>query len=81
VRSCSIITCEPKELIEPIHDRMPVILPQEMEAYWLDGSVSEPGDLERLLVPYPADLMYAYQVSQIANSVKNDSPELLERVV
>ena len=79
VRSCSIITCEPNELIEPIHDRMPVILPMEAEADWLDGRVREPEELQRLLAPYPASRMEAYQVSTLANSVKNDSPELIQR--
>ena len=58
---------------------MPVILPQEMEAYWLDGSVSEPTDLQRLLVPYPADRMDTYQVSHLAN--KDDVGILSQNVL
>ena len=79
VRSCSIITCRPNELIEPIHDRMPVILPVEAEADWLAGGVRDPEELQRLLAPYPADQMEEYEVSTLANSVKNDGREVIER--
>ena len=36
LHSCAIVTCEPNELIRPLHDRMPVVLMQELEARWLD---------------------------------------------
>ena len=36
VRSCAIITTGANELLSPIHDRMPVILPRELESLWLD---------------------------------------------
>jgi putative SOS response-associated peptidase YedK len=78
VRSCTIITCPPNELMAPIHDRMPVILPRQAEALWLDGSARDPSDLQALLAPYPAEMMEAYPVSDLVNSVKHDSPELIE---
>ena len=40
-RSCTILTCPPNELIEPIHDRMPVILPPEQYGAWLDRTVTD----------------------------------------
>jgi putative SOS response-associated peptidase YedK len=49
VHSCAIVTCPPGEVVAPIHDRMPVILPAEAEADWLDSEVGE-GDLRSLLV-------------------------------
>ena len=42
VRSCTIITTEPNELLLPIHNRMPVILPRELESFWLDDEVQDP---------------------------------------
>ena len=36
VTSCTIITTTPNEVMEPIHDRMPVVLSSEAEAQWLD---------------------------------------------
>jgi putative SOS response-associated peptidase YedK len=38
--SCSVITTEATELMQPIHDRMPVILPPDHYSNWLDKSTS-----------------------------------------
>ena len=77
VISCTIITTEANELVQPIHDRMPVILPREMEALWLDTDVQDAAALVSLLAPYPADAMETYEVSMLVNSALNDGRELL----
>jgi putative SOS response-associated peptidase YedK len=66
--------------MEPIHDRMPVILDAEAEALWLDPATEDPSRLTALLQPYPAEEMEAYPVSTIVNSAREDSPEMIERV-
>ena len=76
--TCTIITTVANELVRPIHDRMPVILPKDAEDFWLDSSVDDHRRLLDLLQPYPADEMAAYTVSKLVNSVKNDSPECIE---
>ncbi|MEK6285041.1 MAG: SOS response-associated peptidase [Acidobacteriota bacterium] len=76
--TCTIITAEPNDLVRPIHDRMPVILPSGVEGLWLDPEVEDPRRLLDLLQPYPADEMAAHTVSSLVNSVKNDSPECIE---
>lgn len=78
VNSCTIITTRPNELMEGIYDRMPVILSRNAEHVWLDQSIVDSGFLKSLLVPYPAELMVAYEVSAFVNSVKNNGPECLE---
>lgn len=76
--TCTIITAEPNDLLRPIHDRMPVILPRGVEDLWLDPEVEDPRRLLDLLQSYPADEMAAHTVSSLVNSVKNDSPECIE---
>lgn len=76
--TCTIITSEPNELVRPVHDRMPVILPKAAEDFWLDPAVKDHTRLLDLLRPYPAEEMDAYPVSNLVNSVKNDSPECIE---
>ena len=76
--TCTIITTEPNDLVRPIHDRMPVILPETVEDLWLDPTVTDHSRLLDLLQPYPANAMNAYPVSTLVNSVKNDSPECIE---
>ena len=76
VRSCTIITAEPNELLRPIHNRMPVILPKELESFWLDDGVQDPLSLGDILIPYPAEAMQAYEVSSLVNRPSNDGPEV-----
>ena len=78
--TCAIITTAANELLKPIHHRMPVILPRDMEGLWLDRSIEDPNRLQSVLTPYPDDAMEAYEVSTLVNSVANDGPELVARV-
>ncbi len=80
IPSCTIITTAASDLLRPIHDRMSAILPREMEAFWLDGSVEDPGALSSVLNSYPGDGMEAYEVSTLVNSAANDDPEVIARV-
>jgi putative SOS response-associated peptidase YedK len=75
IRSCTIVTIEPNELMAPIHNRMPVILPPDAYAQWIDSAVRTPESLQALIKPYPAEEMAAYPVSTLVNSPKNDRPE------
>ena len=75
--SCSIITCPPNELISEIHNRMPVILSQEAEKLWLNDEIDDPNVLSSILQPFPSDSMVAYPVSNLVNSIKNDSEECI----
>jgi putative SOS response-associated peptidase YedK len=77
VQSCTIITTKPNELLAPIHNRMPVIIPAGARALWLDRSIEESRQLLSLLDPYPAHDMLAYEVSRQVNSPKNNSSDLL----
>ena len=76
VRSCTIITTEPNELLRPIHNRMPVILPRELESFWLDDEVQDPFTLGDILIPYPPEAMDAYEVSSLVNRPSNEGPEV-----
>jgi len=73
----TILTTDPNELMEPIHNRMPVILEPKDYDRWLD-----PGDPARppvdLLRPYPAQRMKAWPVSSRVGNVRNNGPELLD---
>lgn len=75
--SCTIITTTPNDLLAPIHDRMPVILPRSAYKLWLDPEDRLPSALQALLAPYPAAEMTAFPVSQQVNSPANDRPECI----
>ena len=80
ISSCAIITTAANDLLAPIHDRMPVILPRELEELWLDRSVDDSGELGSVLTPYADERMEAYEVSTLVNSAANDGPEVIARI-
>ena len=79
ITSCAIITTAANELVAELHDRMPAILPLEVQDAWLDKRTS-PSELRGMLTPYPATRMSTYLVSRSVNSTDYDSRELLTRV-
>jgi putative SOS response-associated peptidase YedK len=80
IESCTILTTEANELLQTVHDRMPVILhPQDYEL-WLDEDVRKQGFREELLRPFPASEMVSYPVSTLVNSTRNHGAELIGEV-
>jgi putative SOS response-associated peptidase YedK len=81
IRSCTIVTTEPNELVSQFHHRMAVILHPEDYGTWLTpGEVPAPV-LKDLLRPYEADKMAYYEVSKMVNSPNNDTPDCIEPLV
>jgi putative SOS response-associated peptidase YedK len=74
VRSVTILTTEPNDLVEPIHDRMPVLLPPDEEAAWLERG---PEARRELCRPYPGEDLDAYPVSRTVNDSGNDDPRVI----
>ena len=75
IQSCSILTTAPNELLEDVHDRMPVILPRLHYKAWLTAPAWEAERLVDLLVPFDAGLMARYPVGSLVNRPENDGPE------
>jgi putative SOS response-associated peptidase YedK len=73
----TVITTDPNEVVQPMHDRMPVIIPAKDYDRWL-----QPGNPERppidLLRPFDADQMTAWRVDKAVGNVKNDRADLIE---
>lgn len=83
IRSFTVVTTAANEMMAPIHDRMPVMLPEEAWDRWLDPSRTEGSalaELKGLLVPSVAGWLEIYPVSTRVNSVRNDGPDLLEPI-
>ena len=72
LHSFTIITTTPNEVMEPLHDRMPVILSEEDETKWLDPEEHEPEHLLPLIKPCDANLIEAYPVSTEVNSSSHE---------
>lgn len=79
IRSCAIITTDANELVQPVHDRMPVALSESVWDTWLDRDNRDVDALAELLKPAPATEMEAWPVSLLVNKADNNGPELLDR--
>jgi putative SOS response-associated peptidase YedK len=77
IESCTILTTAANRLVEPLHDRMPVILSRDEYRTWLERHTTDPTSLKKMFQPYPADLMEKWEVSPSVNSVKNESADLV----
>ncbi len=80
LESCTIITTDANELVEDLHDRMPVILEPGDFDLWLNPDEHDPKRLDPLLRPAPADGLTAYPVSPLVNRPTSDTPECVERL-
>ncbi len=78
LRTCAILTTGANDLMRPVHDRMPVILPREEYEMWLDPELRDPAPLLPLLAPYPSEAMTVYPVSRAVNRPSNDGPACVE---
>jgi putative SOS response-associated peptidase YedK len=78
LESCTIITTDANAVMEPVHERMPVILSTKDCDTWLDPAAT---DLQHLLAPCPPDEIACYRVSKFVNSNKNEGAECMEPLV
>jgi len=77
IDSFNLITTSPNEVLQPIHDRMPVILAREDFQVWLDPKVEDTERLQALIKPAPPEPFEAYPVSRAVNSPRDDRADLI----
>ena len=78
--TCTLITTAANALVASIHERMPVILPREAYAAWLNPTLTDLRAVRALLRSLPAEQLCAWPVSRRVNSPANDDPALLNAV-
>lgn len=77
LRTVCVITTGPNAVMEPIHDRMPVIIPRENWQAWLSAPADE---ISQLIHPYQAGEMQAWPVSRRVSKTQDDDPGLIEPI-
>lgn len=78
--SCAVLTTDAIGPLTDVHDRMPLLLSHDAWARWLDPDATE---VDSFLVPPPDDLVAGLElrpVSTMVNNVRNNGPQLTERV-
>ncbi len=68
VESCAIVTTQANSLVAEIHNRMPVILPENKWNMWLNTNDYSSDAIKDLLVPFDAEKMQMHEVSTFVNS-------------
>ena len=81
IRSCTVITCEPNEIIGTLHDRMPVILEEKDWPKWLGEEEATETELKALLVPCKSNRLKMWPVHKRVGNVRNNGRELVEPVM
>ena len=76
LKSFTIITTPANGLLQPLHDRMPALLPPNRWAAWLGETEASDDDLKAMLKPYPGAAMAFWPVDRRIGNVRNDSPDL-----
>ena len=76
VRTCTILTGDPNDLVAKLHNRMPIILNRSAWDAWLDPSTADRKGLEELL-RHSAPPLAEHAVSTLVNKVANNVPECI----
>ena len=80
LKTFTILTTSPNEVVAPVHKRMPVILEPEHHDLWLNPSLEDPESLLPLLVPARPDLLETYPVSTYVNNPAHEGPDCVEPI-
>ena len=79
LRTYTIVTTEPNDVLRPIHNRMPAMLNNDDAQKWLAVD-DEIAHALTLLKPYPPQMMEGYDVSPLVNNPRNDLPECVRQI-
>ena len=77
--TCTVVTAPATGALTEIHERMPLVLPRDRWAAWLDPARE---DVEELALPTPPEVVETLEirpVSTAVNNVANNGPELMAR--
>lgn len=81
VYSFAILTTEANTLVEPVDDRMPVMLRQANFEKWVEnGDLTQQMHEKLLLEPYALTEMAVNRVSEEVNDINNNRPELIQPI-
>ena len=81
IESCTVITTEANDLVRPIHDRMPVIIPRKDYDSWLNPEMLGQETFQSLFQPYPSSEMVFFPVNPKVNKATYENPDCIEPVL
>ncbi|HVV63498.1 MAG TPA: SOS response-associated peptidase [Pseudolabrys sp.] len=78
METAAIVTTAANRTLAPIHERMPVVVPEDAFELWLNCAAVDAQTAAALIAPAPENFFEAYEVSTAVNRVANDNPKLIE---
>ena len=78
LESFALLTTDAGRSVAHVHDRMPVIVPPEAFAEWLDPANEDVDRLDRLFLPGAMGDMVATPVSRHVSNARNQGPQCIE---
>lgn len=75
---CMVVTTTPNAILEPFHNRMPVILAPEVRKPWLTQTPLTPENLPGFCRPYPVELMQEYRTDSKMSNSRYKAPDAIE---
>ena len=80
-RTFTIVTTTPNDAMADLHDRMPVLIPDDAWDRWLDPTGADPSELLAMLQPSDDIALRIYAVNRDVNDVRRDGPGLVEPLI
>jgi len=80
LQTCTIITMAANALMQPLHDRMPVILSPDNARRWCGSDGAERAAAQALLAANANEAIVYWPVSTMVNNPRNDGPELIAKI-
>lgn len=78
IKTFTIITTEPNEIVAKVHNRMPAIMKKDFEEMWLDKELQDAKKLMELIIPYNPQDMEMKVVSSEINNPNSENQKLFE---
>ena len=80
LRSCTILTGPANEAMQPIHDRMPIMVAPSQWDAWLNPDDLDAAALLATIEPPPAELFAIHAVSTAVNNSRSSGAQLMDQV-
>ncbi len=80
LNTVAIVTTDANRTLQPLHDRMPVIVAPDAFDLWLNADQVDARTAAALIAPAPDDLLEVWPVSTDVNRVANDDAHLIAAI-
>lgn len=80
LHTCTVVTTDADDVVAPIHDRMPLMLSDDVIDAWLDPAINDPDDVRSAVASAHSPTLSVHAVGVAVNNSRNDGPDLISAV-